>query len=81
MEGAVEREKKALDIGMYQAWHTAVLALNGYSGGLKGKSLSNFLLTGRDEVRPSGKSAQALAWAHSMKARGFDVQITRNGIN
>lgn len=81
MEGAAEREKKTLDIGMYQAWHTAVLALNGYSGGLKNKSLSDYLISGKSEQPEKLENAKLIAGFRNLQARGFDVQISRNEIN
>lgn len=81
MEGAKLREQRQLDIAMFAAWHTAVFALNGYSGKLKGKSLADFLGGSKPDEPEKLKNAKLIAGFNSLKARGFDVQISRNEIN
>ena len=81
MEGAAIRQSQALDLATFTAWHTAMFALSGYAGKLKGKSLSDFLTTASQHRPHALQNAQAIAWAHRMKAKGFDVQITRNPVN
>lgn len=75
MEGAALRQEREYDRAIAQAWHTAIFALNGYGGKLKGKSLSDFLIS-QDKPKPS-KAAQAAAFFHAMKAAGLPVTITR----
>lgn len=81
MEGALLREQRRLDMATYTAWHTAVFALNGYAGKLKGKSLSDYLSGAKPEASEKLDNAKLIAGFHSLAARGFDVQITRNPIN
>lgn len=75
MEGARLKAERAHDLVMMGAWHTAIFGLNGYSGGLKGKSLSDYLISGSKPQH--SKAAQALAFFQEMKARGLPVSITR----
>jgi hypothetical protein len=74
MEGAADRERRAYDLAITCAWHTAVFALNGYSGKLKGKSLSDYLSDGKQEA-PTW--AKAHAFFSGLKAKGLDVKIER----
>lgn len=74
MEGAALAAKDKHDLAIVMAWHTAIFALNGYGGKLKGKSLSDFLET---EAKPPSKNAAAIAFFHTLKARGFNVEISR----
>jgi hypothetical protein len=76
MEAAALRREREYDLAIAQAWHTAIFALNGYSGKLKNKSLADFLIS-KDRPKPS-KAAQAVAFFHSLKARGIPVEITRH---
>jgi hypothetical protein len=78
MEGAALAKKQDMDLAMFTAWHTAVFALNGYGGKLKGKKLSDYL-TQKPEHNPS--HSKAIAFFHSLQARGVPVKITRNEIN
>lgn len=75
MEGAALRQEREYNQVISQAWHTAVFVLQGYSGKLKGKSLSDYL-AGQNKPKPS-KAAQAIAFFHAMKAAGLPVTITR----
>jgi hypothetical protein len=75
MEGAALAEKKRFDLAIVTAWHTAVFALNGYAGKLKGKSLSDFLT---DKPSRPASHAQGLAFFHRLKAKGVPVEITRH---
>lgn len=79
MEGAALAQRQRLDLATFTAWHTAIFALNGYGGGLKGKSLADFLI--KDGSSPKSEAplqhAQAIHFFQRMKARGFPVEITR----
>lgn len=77
MEGAALAAKNRLDTALFTAWHTAVFALNGYGGKLK--PLAQYLHLEPDA--PAIKNAKLIAGFHSLKKRGFDVQISRNEIN
>lgn len=83
MEGAALAEKKRFDIAIVTAWHTAVFGLNGYAGKLKGKSLSDFLGDAAAEPEDNARSqrARAIAFFHSLKAKGWDVEITKTTVN
>ena len=74
MEGAALAAKREYDLAIATAWHTAVFGLQGYAGKLKGKKLSDFL---SEQKRPT-RHAQAIAFFHSLKARGVPVSITRH---
>ena len=76
MEGAALAEKKRFDLAIVTAWHTAVFALNGYAGKLKGKSLSDFLID-RPERQAGASHAQTIAFFHRLKAKGIPIDITR----
>jgi hypothetical protein len=76
MEGAALKQEREYDLTITQAWHTAMFALNGYGGKLKGRTLADFLI-GKERPKPS-KAAQAVAFFHSLKARGIPVEITRH---
>lgn len=75
MQGAALKAKDKYDLAIVVAWHTASFALGGYSGKLKGKSLSDFLSEG--EPRHSPKHAEAISFFHKLKARGVPVEISR----
>jgi hypothetical protein len=77
MEGAALAERKRLDLAIVTAWHTAMFGLNGYGGKLKGKKLSDFLISGNED-QPVSKHAQAIAFFHRLKSRGVPVEITRH---
>jgi hypothetical protein len=74
MEGAALAETKRFDLAVVTAWHTAVFALNGYSGKLKGKSLSDYL-SGEKQEAPTW--AKAHAFFSGLKSKGLDVKIER----
>jgi hypothetical protein len=76
MEGAAIAERRRFDMAIVTAWHTAVFGLSGYAGKLKNKSLSDFL--SGEHKQPASEAAQAIAFFHSLKARGFPVEITRH---
>lgn len=65
-----------MNLGMSQAWHTAKFVLGMYGGSLKGKKLSDFLIGDREDLKDT-KAAQAIAFFHSMMARGLPVKIER----
>lgn len=67
-----------IDLGVSTAWHTAIFALAGYGGKLKGKHLSDFLVNRDREPSAGSKAAEAIAFFSSLKARGFNVEITRH---
>lgn len=75
MEGAALAAKRAYDLAISQAWHTAIFALNGYAGKLKGKSLSDYL-SERTAPRRS-KFADASAFFGRLKAAGVRVDVSR----
>jgi len=68
-------------MALFTAWHTAVFALSGYAGKLKGKSLSDFLSTRAEDTPQQLRHAQGIAFFHRLQARGYDVKITKNEIN
>lgn len=73
------RATRGFDLAIVNAWHTAIFALSGYSGKLKGKSLSDFLSSDAKPVNASRKNhAQGIAFFHRLQARGVDVKITRH---
>jgi hypothetical protein len=74
MEGAALAAKRQSDLATATAWHTAMFALAGYSGGLKGKRLSDYLSPDETHLK---KNAEAIAFFHKLKARGVPVDITR----
>lgn len=75
MDGLSRRGKRRFDANIALAWHTAVFALNGYAGKLKGKSLGDYLSTA--PRKEPDNTAKAIAFFHSMRSAGFDVKITR----
>lgn len=78
MEGAAIAQRQRLDLATFTAWHTAIFALNGYGGRLKGKSLADFLIKdGSPKSEAPLEHAQAIHFFQGMKARGFPVEITR----
>lgn len=81
MEGAALRQKRELDMATFGAWHTAIFALNGYAGKLKGKSLSDFLSAKPETNNQSVQNARGIAFFHRLQAEGIPVKITKNEIN
>jgi len=79
MEGAALRRKRDIDLALYTAWHTAIFALNGYAGKLKGKSLSDFLGQSGEEKATSLQHAKGIAFFHRLQAKGVPVKISRGG--
>lgn len=51
-----------------------MFVLGGYSGKLKGKSLSDYLI---NKPAERSKAEEALAFFRAMKAKGLPVEITR----
>lgn len=76
MEGAALRQEREYDLAITTAWHTAIFALNGYGGKLKNKSLADYLIS--QEKPQANSTAKAIAFFHSLKARGYPVDITRH---
>lgn len=75
MEGAALAAKRQFDLGIYVAWHTAVFALNGYQGKLRG--LSTY--TSREEPDSAAlNDARAIAFFRNLKAGGVPIEITRH---
>jgi hypothetical protein len=72
MEGAALGAKDRLDIATYTAWHTAIFALNGYSGKLKGKSLADYLTKHGSKPKRS-KLADAHAFFGRLQAQGIPI--------
>lgn len=75
MEAAAARDEQLIDRGTAQAWQTAIFALNGYGGKLKGKTLSDYLIGKPKEDRSA--ASRAVAFFHAMKSAGLDVKIER----
>jgi hypothetical protein len=71
MEGMARAAKREHELSISAAWHTAVFALSGYGGKLKG--LSEYLGKPKRPVQ----HAEAIAFFHSLKERGFPVEINR----
>lgn len=76
MGGAALAAKRAYDLAISQAWHTAIFALNGYAGKLKGKTLAHYLSDG-ESGRKLSSAAHAIAFFHRLKAGGIPVDIKR----
>jgi hypothetical protein len=69
MEGAAEMRREAYDLALAQAWHTEAFARE-----KRLKKLSDY------QGKKSGKrsvAADAVAFFHSLKARGVPVEIRR----
>ncbi len=77
MEGMAKAANRQVDLAILGAWHTAIFGLNGFDGKLKGKKLSDFL-SAPEKKEVNTKSAQAIAFFNSLKARGIEVEITRH---
>jgi hypothetical protein len=77
MEGAAKRRVDQVNLATAAAWHTAMFALGGYSGKLKGKQLSDFLVSDERPSEAALSHSRAIAFFHRLKARGADVEITR----
>ena len=77
MEGMARAANRMVDLAIVGAWHTAVFGLQGYQNKLRGKKLSDYLTVDRDMTAQT-KHAQAIAFFHSLKARGVPVTITRH---
>lgn len=75
MARAASRE---VDIAISNAWHTSVFGLSMYAGKMKGKRLSDFLSNRDREPQAGSKAAEAIAFFNTLKARGFNVEITRH---
>jgi hypothetical protein len=78
MEGMAHAAQRQFELAISTAWHTAVFALNGYSGKLK--DLSEY--TGRpNEQRREDSNrlsyAQGIAFFTRLRERGFNVRIER----
>jgi hypothetical protein len=78
MEGMARAANRQSDLAIVTAWHTAIFGLTGYAGKLKGKKLSDYLTSDKPPEAARTKHAKAIAFFHQLKARGFDVQITRH---
>lgn len=78
MEGMAHAANREFDLSIITSWHTARFALNGYAnkGKLAGNKTLSDLLSGQ-ESNPHNDAVQAVAFFHSMKAAGMDVQIER----
>jgi hypothetical protein len=79
MEGMARAATMRVDLAIMEAWHTASFALGMYGGKLKGKRLSDFLTSSR-ATAPTDfrwKHAQALAFFHTLRERGVQIDISR----
>lgn len=76
MEAAALRDERLIDRATTQAWQTATFALSGYSGGLKNKTLADYLISEKRKPKRS-TTAKAVAFFHAMKAAGYPVKIER----
>lgn len=74
MEGAALAEQKRIDLAMVVAWHTAVFALNGYAGKLKGKSLADFLSGSSNVSARRSQFADAHAFFGRLRAQGVPIE-------
>lgn len=79
MEGMVRAARREADLAIVTAWHTARFALNGYAdkGRLAGRHTLSDLLSSA-QAEPRSKAAEAIAFFHAMKQRGYQVEITRH---
>lgn len=75
---------RQFDLAIVTAWHTARFALNGYAdkGRLAGNhELSDLLSNGNAESKRDDdgrvQRARAIHFFHTLKAKGWDVQIER----
>jgi hypothetical protein len=75
MEGAADRQRKEYDLATAQAWHTAMFALNGYGGKLKGKTLADYL-SDPAVKRTRSRWADAHAFFGRLKAKGVPIETT-----
>lgn len=80
MKGMARAASRQFDAAIVTAWHTARFALNGYAdkGRLAGTLTLADLLSASKQSSRKTKSAEAIAFFHSLKSRGFDVKITRH---
>ena len=77
MEGAALAAKREYDLSIATAWHTAMFVLSGYSGGLKGKKLSDFLSSSDSKPDHRSNDARGIHFFHQLKAAGVPIEITR----
>lgn len=77
MEGMARAASRQVDLAITNGWHAALFALNGYSGQLKGKRLSDYL-TSKPEKRDDQAliNAQGIHFFQSLKAKGMPIDIT-----
>jgi hypothetical protein len=79
MEGMGHAATLKIDLAVATGWHAAIFGLSGYAGQLKGKTLSDFLSAGkRTDAAERSRNAEAIAFFHSLQARGIPVEITRH---
>lgn len=71
MEGMARAAKRQSEVALFTAWHTAVFALTGYSGKLK--SFDEYL----GKPAPLKDHKEAIFFFHQLKAKGYDVEISR----
>lgn len=69
--------QRQFDLCMVTAWHTAIFALNGYAGKLKGKSLADYLGDKPKTDSPALQRARGIAFFQRLKAEGVPVEISR----
>lgn len=73
MQGAVLRQEREYDLVIAQGWHAARFNALAQTGKLRG--LATYI--GKRASGKRSQAADALAFFHSMKAKGFPVEITR----
>lgn len=69
--------QRQFELAISTAWHTAVFALNGYSGKLE--DLSEYLgrVNVSEEDREREQNARLIHFFQQMKARGTPIEISR----
>lgn len=76
LEGAALARVRAQDSATTQAWQTAMFALNGYGGKLKGKTLADYLIGDGAKKRRS-TLADAQAFFNVLAAQGVPIKCYR----
>lgn len=75
MEGAARAAKTRMDLAFWQAWHVEAFAR------MEGRDFKHALknhLAADEKTGAALKNAQAIAFFHSLKAKGIPVEITRH---
>jgi hypothetical protein len=74
MEGAARQVQRQMDLAIVGAWHSEAFART-----KRLNKLSSYL--GQDRPSSTSNHAKALAFFHSLKARGVPVKISKREIN